>query len=402
MQNSCGHTRGSTPEERYEAATCALFSNGTCRSCSLLGIDRGERLAAKLSRIATLLAGCGMPLPEVEPIVIPENPWGSRRKVKMTVSGTVESPVIGITRADQSCVELARCPLSPDPIRSLLETLRSLITKAHLTPYDIQGRRGELKAIIIMSDQSLSAGIVRFVLRSSEAIPRIRKITSELQDEHGWVKVVSCNIQPLPAAILEGREEILLTKTACITAHYGALPLTLSPRSFMQVTPEIGGALYDRAALWCRGRNLGSVLDLFCGVGGFSMALAPHARAVTGVEISSDAVGNAQKTAQILGLTQVKFVSGDVDSILGSLGAARFETIVVNPPRRGLSGSIRSWVVNQCPAAILYSSCNPETFARDVADWSKDYSMERLALFDMFPLTEHCEVLGFLKRKETA
>jgi len=318
------------------------------------------------------------------------------------VSGTVKAPVIGITRSDQSCVELARCPLSPEPIRLLLETLRSFITTAALTPYDISSRRGELKAIIIMCDQSLSAGIVRFVLRSSEAIPRIRKIVSDIHTKHEWVRVVSCNIQPLPAALLEGPEEILLTEADCITAHYGALPLTLSSRSFMQVTPEIGGALYERASVWCRELKLGSVLDLFCGVGGFSFALAPYAHSITGVEISDDAVSNARKTAQTLGITNATFRSGDVDAVLGSGTSERFETIVVNPPRRGLSESLRSWVAHQTPSTILYSSCNPETFARDVAHWSAAYSMERLALFDMFPLTEHCEVLGLLKRSETA
>lgn len=391
-----------TPGERYETATCELYSSGACRSCSLLGIKHGDRLATKLSRIATVLAGCGMVLPELEPITIPENPWGSRRKVKMIVSGTVEAPVIGITRSDQSCVELARCPLSPDPIRSLLETLRSLITKANLTPYDIQGRRGELKAIIIMSDQSLSAGIVRFVLRSSEAIPRIRKIVPELQSKHEWVRVVSCTIQPLPAALLEGPEEILLTEADSITAHYGDLPLTLSPRSFMQVTPEIGGALYDRAAVWCHELHLGAVLDLYCGVGGFSLTLASHAHSVTGVELSDNAVRNARKTAQTLGVTNATFMSGDVDTVMRSRTTERFETIVVNPPRRGLSESMRGWIAHQAPSIILYSSCNPETFARDVAHWSAAYSMERLALFDMFPLTDHCEVLGLLRRKASA
>lgn len=340
----------------------------------------------------------GHALPEPEPTFIPSTPWGSRMKAKMTVAGTVEAPIIGITRSDQSCVELVSCPLPPPPFQALLETIRGIIRSASLPPYSIHERRGELKGIIIMSSHDLTEGIVRFVLRSSEAIPRIRKALPELQRLHPWAKVVSCNIQPLPAAILEGPEEIILTEKRHITSQCGPVSLLFSPQSFMQVTPEIAGALYARAAAWCSGEDLGGMLDLFCGVGGFSLALAPHAQSVTGIELSADAVESARISGQRLGHPSLRFMSGDVDASLAALSQASFRTIVANPPRRGLSPKLVEWIAGRSPGTILYSSCNPETFARDIEAWKGCYSLKKLALFDMFPLTEHCEVLGLLVR----
>ncbi len=398
MTDQSGTTHGQTPHERYETASCELFSSGVCPSCSLLGVASGSRLRFKQAKVMEALGRSNHALPEPEPIFIPGTPWGSRMKAKMAVAGTVEAPIIGITRSDQSCVELVRCPLPPPPFRALLETMRGLIRSASLPPYSIRERRGELKGIIIMSNHDLSEGIVRFVLRSSEAIPRIRKALPELQRLHPWASVVSCNIQPLPAAILEGPDEVLLTEKRHITAQCGPVSLLFSPQSFMQVTPEVAGALYGRAAAWCSGENLGSMLDLFCGVGGFSLSLAPHAQSVTGIELSADAVESARMSAQRLGHPSLQFMSGDVDASLASLSQSPFRTIVANPPRRGLSPELVQWIEGRSPDRILYSSCNPETFARDIAAWKGRYNLKKLALFDMFPLTEHCEVLGLLVR----
>lgn len=84
--------------------------------------------------------------------------------------------------------------------------------------------------------------------------------------------------------------------------------------------------------------------------------------------------------------------------VMESLVESRFDTVLVNPPRRGLSPELVNAIVRVAPEHIFYSSCNPETFARDVAAMRGSYRLGRIALFDMFPLTEHCEVLGLLTR----
>jgi|694.fasta_scaffold01759_24 23S rRNA (uracil747-C5)-methyltransferase len=394
-----GKTEVAAAAERYESASCALYDAGTCRSCGLLALSRGHRASSKTASVLEVLRGAGIAPALVEPLLLPSSPWGSRAKIKVSVTGTVSAPVIGIVRSDLKAVELAVCPLSPAPFRALLEEIRGVIGAYALTPYEIEARRGELKGLIVMSDSSHSEGILRFVLRSTEAVARIRKAVPAITAAHPWVKVVSCNIQPLPAALLEGDEEIVLTEQSQISAQYGPVRLLFSPQSFMQVTPDVAAALYAKARAWADEFRPGRLLDIFCGVGGFSLSLAPVCESVTGVEISHSAVQSAAAAAAQLGLSKkARFLAGDALRMVESLAESRFDTVLVNPPRRGLSAELVKAIAHATPEQILYSSCNPETFARDVSAWRGAYTLQRIALFDMFPLTEHCEVLGLLTR----
>jgi 23S rRNA (uracil747-C5)-methyltransferase len=316
----------------------------------------------------------------------------------MNVSGSVTAPIIGVIRADRTAVDLVECLLTPPAVQDLLKALRTLIQAASLPPYDIDARRGELKNIIVMSNRDTSQAILRFVLRSSEAIPRLRKHVADIQREFPWITVISCNIQPIPAAILEGEEEIILTSSKTIEERYGDITLSFAPQSFMQVTHDIAEALYGRAAKYVRERTFSKALDLFCGVGGFSLSVAPFVKAVTGVELSKMAIESATVSAKRLGYAHSSFVADDAERFLEGNTAGSYDLVITNPPRRGLSPKIIERLQEIAPSAIVYSSCNPETFARDCAALSKEYTLARICIFDMFAMTEHCEVLGFLER----
>jgi 23S rRNA (uracil747-C5)-methyltransferase len=277
--------------------------------------------------------------------------------------------------------------------------IKSTIQNAHLIPYDIATRRGELKGIIVLMNRDGSQGILRFVLRSTEAIPRIRKALPTLHERHPWLRVTSCNIQPLHAAIPEGPEELILTSEHTIEEQYAGIPLTFAPQSFMQVTPEIAEALYQRAARYVETLSIHSALDLFCGVGGFSFAIAPFVRKSAGIEISQRAIESASHTAEKLGHSHLSFIAGDVDLYLTQTLSQTPDLVIANPPRRGLSTSVKEWLLSAAPRHFLYSSCNPETFCRDAVELAGSYTLTTLAPFDMFPLTSHIEVLGFFAKR---
>lgn len=386
----------------YEHASCSYFSSGTCRSCSLLGVESGKRIATKESLVLKALSDRGVTPRKVEPIRVPASPWGSRCKTKVSVTGTVDAPALGIVRSDLSSQDLSECPLTPAHVQELFTTLKVMIKEANLTPYNIQERTGELKNIIVMNNHDASQGIVRFVLRSSEAIPRIRKNIVGLQAKHPWVTVVSCNIQPIPAAILEGPDEEILTEERSIEVQYNDITLSFMPQSFMQVTHEIAEALYHRAATYVRENSFSHALDLFCGVGGFSLSIASSVPQITGVEVSSMAVESARHSAAHLAASHASFFADDVEAFLSASLTHEPDLIIVNPPRRGLSDGIRQRILELKPTAIVYSSCDPQTFARDVSEWMVDYELVSLSPFDMFPMTDHCEVLGILETKATS
>jgi 23S rRNA (uracil747-C5)-methyltransferase len=269
-----------------------------------------------------------------------------------------------------------------------------VIRTQKLTPYNIDERTGELKYIIVMTTADGSQGILRFVLRSSEAIPRITKSIQGIQQAFPWVKVISCNLQPQPAAILEGPEEILLTRDRVIREQFGEIPLYLAPQSFMQVTPQVAQSLYTHAARYIERTKPSLVMDLFCGVGGFSLHAASHAQRVVGVELSVAAIESARISAAELKLENTEFHASDVEKFLTDGDEFAPDLVIVNPPRRGLSPGILEHIKQKRPKVLLYSSCAPDTFARDAQILAPTYRLDELTPFDMFPMTRHCELLG--------
>jgi 23S rRNA (uracil747-C5)-methyltransferase len=390
----------SESQERYEYCSCDYFTSGTCRSCSLLAVPSGERIATKERRLREILRPCSILDSVVRPILTPQAPWESRRKIKMSVTGSCDAPCLGIVKSDLSATDLVDCQLTPLPIRNLLRKLKSLIGSHKLEPYSIPTRRGELKHIIVMADNSISSAIVRFVLRSTECVGRLRKCVPIIQEAFPWVQVVSCNIQPLPAAVMEGQEEILLTQTSHIREVYGEVPLYLSPQSFMQVTPEIATRLYQRAADAAADRGFTQALDLYCGAGGFSLHLAKHVARVIGVEVSQSAITSAQRSAAEIGSTNTTFLADAVERFLASEQVKRPDLVLVNPPRRGLAEEVVRQVQKLNPSVIFYSSCNPETFVRDFQQLADTYELLSIDPFDMFPMTEHIELFSVLQARK--
>jgi 23S rRNA (uracil747-C5)-methyltransferase len=316
----------------------------------------------------------------------------------MSVTGAVDNPIIGIATPERASQDLVDCKLSAPSITSLLRSLSSVITKYNLTPYDIKQRRGELKYLIITSTLDSSQGILRFVLRSSESVARIRKAIPEIQREFPWIKVISCNIQPIPAAILEGPEEIILTEAKTVRENFSGIPLYFAPQSFMQVTPAIAQELYKTAAAIIASTAPQTVLDLFCGVGGFSLSASKHCKYLMGVEISQQAIDCANKSALESGINNAKFIAQDVETFIADNKSIKPGLIITNPPRRGLSEAVIEFFKNTAPETIIYSSCNPETFIRDLCLLGTSFRLDSITPFDMFPMTEHWEVLGILTR----
>lgn len=210
------------------------------------------------------------------------------------------------------------------------------------------------------------------------------------------LRVVSVNIQPEHKAVLEGDEEIVLTEDESLPMRLDGITFHLRPRSFFQTNTVVAAGLYRQAREWVTEIDPSSVLDLYCGVGGFALtaALAPgRARRVEGVEVAPDAVLSARRSAGELDL-DVTFSVGDARV----LTEVDHELVVVNPPRRGIGAQLCAAIETARPAHIIYSSCNAISLARDLAELP-GYRVARARLFDMFPQTRHHEVIVLLERR---
>lgn len=373
---------------------CALYTAGTCRSCQWLDKPYARQLVDKQQDLRQLLADLAVG-EWLEPVTGPESAF--RNKAKMVVSGSVERPLLGMLHRDGTTVDLCDCPLYPASFPEVFGVLKSFIARAGLTPYNVARKRGELKFLLLTESQKEGGMMLRFVLRSEAKLAQLRAALPWLQQQLPQLKVISANIQPVHMAILEGEREIALTEQQALEEEFNQVPLFIRPQSFFQTNPQVAAALYATARDWVRELNVGSMWDLFCGVGGFGLHCATPEMKLTGIEISAEAIACAKASADRLGLKQVEFQA--LDSTGFATGRQSIpDLVLVNPPRRGIGQALCDYLSRMAPQTILYSSCNAQTMAKDLAAMP-DYRVARVQLFDMFPHTAHYEVLTLLSRR---
>jgi 23S rRNA (uracil747-C5)-methyltransferase len=346
------------------------------------------------------------------PVASPQSDF--RNKAKMVVSGTAANPVLGLPFG----VSLTDCPLYLPPIRAAFPAILDFIRLADLQPYDLTpaltktsqktaAHRGELKNVIVTCSPSNDL-MIQFVLRSRATEARIRSKLPNLQEQLPNLRVVSLNIHPEHKAVVQGGVEIVLSDETALPFHISdELTLYVGPQSFFQTNTYIASRLYAQATSWLSEVRPSTIWDLYCGIGGFAMAVARPGRQITGVEISGDAISNANKArdALVKNIPNLDLTFRSEDATLfanthsiSSPNTGLPDAVIVNPPRRGLGTDLVQWLNKSGIPTILYSSCNPTTLAKDISELP-NYQIVKAQLFDMFPNTTHSEVLTLLTRR---
>lgn len=325
---------------------------------------------------------------------------GSRIRAKLAVSGSIDSPQIGFWDDQRSLVAADQCPLHHPAINAHVEPLKQLIRDAKLVPYDVASDRGELKFAVLTWSPTHEQLMLQLVLRSRESIDRIRSFWRREQARQ-WTSttVLSVNLQPVRSSQIAGDEDVAITESQTLPIRFGTTELLFGPRSFLQTNYEIAAALYAHAAAIMDTIGTRSLLDLYCGVGAFSLTSGPGVTSIFGIDVSPNAIHCAATAAAQNGRHRATFRCLSLNEPLGmELIPSDIDTILCNPPRRGLDGPSVELIRSLRPAHVLYSSCNPATLQRDAALLESEYHILRLTPFDMFPYTHHCEVLAVLER----
>ncbi|WP_087011593.1 methyltransferase domain-containing protein [Leucobacter sp. 7(1)] len=396
---------------------CDYFEAGRCRSCALIETPIAEQLAAKDARCRALL-------PEVPAAVwLPIVSGGERdfrNKAKLVVGGSAGAVTLGILGPGGIGIDLRDCLIQEPAIRAAIPRIAAFLDDTGLAPYDVPRRRGELKYALVTAAPS-GALMLRFVVRSEHALGTLRRALPELRAAVPEATVLSVNLLPEHVALLEGeREELLLGSSLTMELGGGGsragepradgsgVALHLRPQSFFQTNTTVARELYAQAADWVARVDPASIWDLYCGVGGFALACAPRvgeagasgsdARRVLGVELSAEAVRSAERSAQDAGI-EARFIAQDATAFaLGAAPADVPELVIVNPPRRGIGAELAAWLDGCGADRVIYSSCNPESLARDLAAMP-GLVVREARVFDMFPHTNHLEVMVLLERR---
>ena len=367
------------PSPRRVKPSCPYF--GVCGGCQWQHIDyalHGELKKEVLKDILGRLGG----LKDIPPIyVIPSlQPYGYRVRVQLKV----KEEAMGYYEArSHQIVDIDHCPISHSLINELIRLLRarpSFFTQ--MEEIEINVSPGVGNGIFIFHPLSFSAGWKEFgkgFLRTHPVLKGIALV------KKGKMKVGGDPL--LHFTIFPDRD-----------GKKRELRLQASPLSFFQVHPEQNRRLIETVLEFSDVRKDERVLDLYAGIGNFTLPLAMEAQEAVGIEENRIAIQDARMNAEGNGIKNCDFLRGRVKELLRDWKRERPDLIVIDPPRAGCKDVIEL-IAGLKPGKIVYTSCEPTTLARDLRLFSqKGYHLLKLSLIDMFPQSYHMEVVGLLKQ----
>ncbi|REC96115.1 TRAM domain-containing protein [Kushneria indalinina] len=364
---------------------CAHF--GRCGGCDLQHLAIEGQRRHKQQVLREHMARHDIELPELS--LLEGDAWGYRRRARLGVRvGSDDRIHMGYrVRGQDRLFNIEQCPILEPRLEALLQPLRALIETL-----EAPRRLGHIE--LVAGDEN-----VMITLRQLRRVSNDLARWQQFAHEYGVLLSVVCGEGEKPALErLDDRPETWPSYRAL--PGDDALNIRVQNGDFLQANAEVNHQLVAQVLAWADIHDGMSVVDLFAGVGNFSLTLAAAGARVIAYEGRESMVQRLRDNAQAAG------VSDDIEARCTDLASAPpgledAALVVLDPPRAGAQGICQSLAVSG-PSRVLYVSCEPATLARDVHLLvSGGYRLVRAAVADMFPQTAHLESLVLLERQPT-
>ncbi|HEC2071352.1 TPA: 23S rRNA (uracil(1939)-C(5))-methyltransferase RlmD [Klebsiella oxytoca] len=356
-----------------QAPRCPHF--GICGGCQQQHASVELQQQSKRAALARLMKR------EVDDIIA-ASPWGYRRRARLSLNyqPKTQQLQIGFRKANSSeIVDVVQCPVLVPTLGALLPAVRECLS-------GLQSLRQLGHVELVQADNG-----PLMVLRHTAALPAADKEKLErFSQSHG----LSLYLAPQSEILEQIRGE-----APWYTSD--GLRLVFSPRDFIQVNDGVNQLMVHTALEWLDIQPQDRVLDLFCGMGNFTLPLAKRAAQVVGVEGVPALVAKGQENAALNALHNVTFFHENLEEDVTRQAWAKhgFDKVLLDPARAGAAG-VMLHIIKLAPRRVVYVSCNPATLARD-SDvlLQAGYTIQRLAMLDMFPHTGHLESMVLFEHK---
>jgi 23S rRNA (uracil1939-C5)-methyltransferase len=360
---------------------CAHF--GVCGGCALQHLDPARQVEAKQAHVAEQFARVGQVEPGrwLEPLRGPI--WGYRRRARLGAKYVIKKGrvLVGFReRAKPYVADVRACPVLADPLGPIVGELAGLVESLSI--------RERLPQFEVSVGERATALVARVLYEPSDADrQRMREFAAARGVEFylqpgglGTVAPLDAPATPLSYRLPEFDVEI-----------------TFQPIDFIQVNAAINAQAVSLALEQLQLEAHHSVLDLFCGLGNFTLPIARHAGRVVGVEGEAGLVARARGNAVANGIDNAEFHVADLTTDPDDPPWARggFDRVLLDPPRAGAAGAM-PLIGRLRPGRIVYVSCHPASLARDAGILvnSHGYRLAAAGVMDMFPHTSHVESIA--------
>ena len=371
-----------------------------CGGCDFWHMDYDEEARLKAERVRQALNRIGGESLENVPILAAPTCYGYRNKAQYPVSSKKNRVYAGFFKAGtHQVVENDRCLILPREADLVKEIVIDYANYYRISAYDEESHKGLLRHIYVRRG-AVSGQVLVCLVVNGRKLPHIDELITRLQKVKGFTSLV-LSVNTKPGNTILGEEFITLYGPGYIEDTLCGLNFRLSPRSFYQVNHHQAQRLYEAAISQAEITKNDLVLDLYCGVGTITLAMAKAAGKVIGVEVVEQAVKDAKENAVRNGIENAEFFCGDAGKAALDLEekGIRPDVIVVDPPRKGLNADTIEALCRMSPRRIVYVSCDPATLARDVALLKeRGFVLKNAQAADLFPRCAHVESIVCLTR----
>ena len=363
-----------SPSPYRVTPTCQHFTE--CGGCSFQHLTQDQQLLAKTDWLQRQLRKVNeQPIEQLA-----DQAFGYRRRARLALQVKSGKALLGFRqKSSKDIVEISNCLVLTERLQDIYKSLKNSILDD-----GIAAAVGHIELLEDTHGASVLFRLTRLITESTQA--RWCDWAETLGVELYW----------------QAPEESRVTLAQEKMRHYdlGKQTLTYHPQDFIQVNARMNEKMIHQAISWLQPNEDDVVLDLFCGVGNFSLPMALHAKKVIGVEVQPSMVAAAQANAQCNDLENIDFIAADLSQPakrqFSKLGVTK---VLLDPPRAGAFEFLDN-LIKISPGQILYVSCNASTLARD-AEYlvAHGYQVVKVGLMEMFPQTSHIETMMLLQKR---
>jgi 23S rRNA (uracil1939-C5)-methyltransferase len=349
-----------------------------CGGCSLQHLPHEQQLLLKQQQLTEQFSRIAGVQPEewAAPLAGPE--FGYRRRARLAVRWDVKAKRLDVgfrAAASQDIITISECLVLVQPLQSIVRVLPQVLRSLS---------KPQALGHVELFSGTASAVLVRHTAPLPDADIALLQAFCAEHDAQLWLHGVD-DPQPFDTTQVLGYR----------LAQWD-LQLAYRPGDFVQVNAPVNEAMIAQALDWLAPQPDERVLDLFCGLGNFSLPLARQVQEVVAVEGVQVMVDRAAQNAAANGLSNAHFFQADLSNSLAAApwAAEGFSAVLLDPPRDGALQAVEG-MAKLGAKRVLYVSCNPATLARDTAVLvQQGYRLKRAAILDMFPQTAHVEAMA--------
>ena len=293
-------------------------------------------------------------------------------------------------------LDLETCLLFDKETPEILKIVRRLMKELKLEPWDNKFHRGNIKFLTMRRGEFTSERMIMLLFHDLSKINSSskKKIEAALSP---FCTTLYLGEQPTNTDTESANKLELIIGKPYLRERINNIEYDIRPNAFFQTNPRMARVLQNKVTELAEISSKQNILDLYCGLGFFSLSLAKAGARVTGIELMPESIELAKHNAELNKLSEnTEFTAFPVEK--HNWSPENYDTVIIDPSRAGLHPDVVRKLIEKPVANLIYISCNFYRFAEELTELKQSYTLTNLEAMDLFPQTPHVELIALLKR----